>query len=59
MDSQAVIHTFAMCHRLNDSRWIKQRDKDVWVELIKGKKRWGKGRITIHHVESHVDTKKR
>ena len=58
MDSQAVIDTFAKCHRLNDSRWIKQRDKDVWVELIKEKKRWGKGRITIHHVESHVDTKR-
>ena len=42
MDSQAVIDTFAKCHRLNDSRWIKQRDKDVWgvwVELIKEKKR--------------------
>jgi hypothetical protein len=58
MDSKSVIDTFDMCHNMRQTKWVKQRDKDVWLELIAEKKRWGRERIQIYHVESHVDKKK-
>ena len=57
MDSQSVIDTFSTCHQRNQTKWVKQRDKDVWRELAEEKRRWGKDKITIHHVEAHADEK--
>ena len=57
MDSQSVIDTFSTCHQGNQTKWVKQRDKDVWRELAEEKRRWGKDKITIHHVEAHADEK--
>ena len=58
MDSQSVIDTFEACPKFNETKLIKQRDKYIWRELIKEKKHWGKGRIRLFHVESHVNEKR-
>ena len=57
MDSKSVIDTFKTCHQHNQTKWVKQRDKDVWRELTEEKKRWGKNRIQLHHVAAHADEK--
>ena len=56
-DSQAVIDTSGTVHWYNMTKWVKQRDKDVWVALRMELKRW-EGRLKFHHVESHTDKKK-
>jgi len=57
MDSTSVIDTFKFCDRMGQTKWVKQRDKGVWTELIKEKQRWGPDRINLYHVEAHTDTK--
>ena len=56
-DSQAVIDTTGTVHWYNMTKWVKQRDKDVWTALRLELARW-KGRLTFCHVESHTDKKK-
>ena len=60
-DSKAVIDTYTKYAKYNSkpnhTNWIAQRDKDVWEMLLIEQEKW-KGRLTLHHVESHVDKKK-
>jgi hypothetical protein len=56
-DSQAVIDTTRTVHWYNMTKWVKQRDKDVWTALRLELARW-KGRLELCHVESHTDKKK-
>jgi len=57
MDAMSVISTFKKCYMLGKSTWQRQRDKDIWSALIIEESHW-KGRVVLHHVESHVDKKK-
>ena len=41
----------------NMTKWVKQRDKDVWAALCKELTRW-EGRLQLIHVESHTDKKR-
>jgi hypothetical protein len=38
IDSMSVIKTFGKCHHLNNTKWQRQRDKDIWIALIEEKK---------------------
>ena len=62
-DSQSVIDTFTIntdenIANPNHTEWIAQRDKNVWEMLLIEQEAWG-DRLTLHHVESHVDKKKK
>ena len=56
MDSQSVIDTYNN-HITPDNtiRWLKQKDRDIW-DAINQERKWWNNRITLIHVESHVDT---
>ena len=60
-DSKAVIDTYKKYAKHNSkpnhTNWIAQRDKDVWEMLLIEQEKW-RGRLTLQHVESHVDRKK-
>ena len=60
-DSKAVIDTYKKYAKYNSkpnhTNWIAQRDKDVWEMLLIEQEKW-RGRLTLQHVESHVDRKK-
>ena len=32
MDSTSVIDSFKGCDNMSQTKWVKQRDKDVWME---------------------------
>ena len=53
-DSQSVIDTSEKITWSNMTHWVKQRDKDIWDPLKEELKEW-RGRLNIHHVESHTD----
>jgi len=57
-DLDSVIKSLAKIRRgMTVGDWAKQRDKDVWETLLKLSTWWG-DRVTLSHVESHVDRKK-
>ena len=57
-DSKAVIDTYTKYSKYNSkanhTSWIAQRDKNVWEMLLIEQENW-RGRLRLHHVESHVD----
>ena len=56
-DSKSVIDTYKrIWMNQTAAKWSKQRDRDIWETLALEKKKW-KNRVTLHHVESHVDKK--
>jgi len=57
-DSESIIKSWAKVRRgMAVGDWTKQIDKDVWETLLKLSTWWG-DRVTLNHVESHVDRKK-
>jgi hypothetical protein len=57
-DPESVIKSWAkLCRGMKPGDWTKQRDKDVW-ETLYMLARWWKTKLSLYHVESHVDTKK-
>jgi len=57
-DSKSVIQTYNnRSIQSHPGTWEKQRDKDVWDVMVQIRQQWD-GRLTLNHVESHVDRKK-
>jgi len=43
--------------QIHPGTWQKQRDKGVWDMMVQTRRKWD-GRLTLNHVESHVDKKR-